>query len=127
MYMYIHIYMYVHVYLYNLCVCFCVRVVCVCVCVCDDAHQEMHKQLSDQSDWIDQLAQQMQSYVAASPHSPVCQELLNQVQQVTTPSDAASVYSPTMGQENSVHYSWRMFILSANHLLLGIHEIRSNF
>lgn len=42
----------------------------------------MHKQLSNQSDWIDQLVNEMQDYVTTNPQSQTCQSLLEQVQQV---------------------------------------------
>lgn len=42
----------------------------------------MHKQLSNQSGWIDQLVNEMQDYVTTNPQSQTCQSLLEQVQQV---------------------------------------------
>ena len=44
--------------------------------------QEMHEQLSNQSDWVDQLVDEMKNYVSASPQSQACQNLLDQVKQV---------------------------------------------
>ena len=44
--------------------------------------QEMHKQLSNKSDWVDQLMDEMEKYVSASPQSHACQNLLDEVKQV---------------------------------------------
>ena len=44
--------------------------------------QEMHQQLSNESDWVDQFVDEMEKYVSASPQSQACQNLLDQVKQV---------------------------------------------
>ena len=44
--------------------------------------QEMQKQLSSQSDQIDQLVVEIQDHVTTNPQSRACQELLEQAQQV---------------------------------------------
>ena len=47
-----------------------------------DPFQDMHDQLSSQSNWIDQLVDEMKNYVSANPQSQACQSLLDQVKQV---------------------------------------------
>ncbi|CAI8007197.1 Dystrophin, partial [Geodia barretti] len=44
--------------------------------------KEMHKQLSNKSDWVDQLMDEMEKYVSASPQSHACQNLLDEVKQI---------------------------------------------
>ena len=52
------------------------------ICFWFHLFQEMHKKLSAQSVWIDQLVTEIQDYVASNPQSQACQELLEQIQQV---------------------------------------------